>query len=71
MGNNENSNIFDIIDMGWMNIQIYLLVNIDHKWITEYIQPEKNQQILRGMNIYSSKYIWNTFEYQNIRPTLG
>ena len=51
MGNNENSNIFAIIDIGQMNIRIHFSVKINHEWISKYIGLGKNQQILRQNNI--------------------
>ena len=53
LGNNENSNIFAIIDNERMNIQIYAPVWIDHKWMFEYICL----WIFRQMNIFAYEYL--------------
>ena len=63
MGNNENSNIFAIIDIGQMNIWIHSSVLINHEWISKYIRLGKINEYLDDW-IYLSKYIRI---YSNIR----
>ena len=52
MGITENLNVFVIIDIGQMNIQIFLSILPDHGWKSEYICLGKEQRIFRQMDIF-------------------
>ena len=57
MENNENSNIFAIIDVEQINIRIYSSILIYQEWIPEYICLGKKQQIFRRKNLFVLIYL--------------